>query len=145
MSLADSVLNQLRSYFAGQPDVVAAILFGSLARDDARPDSDVDIAVLLTHEAANRGIDRSRLIADLMGLLRRNDVDVVVLNGASPLFQHRVVRDGHVIFARDHTALAEFVIRAIQRYQDTRALRELQRRRLEERLAASAPSRGDEP
>ena len=36
------------------PDVRAIYLFGSCAGDNAWPDSDVDIALLLPHEASKR-------------------------------------------------------------------------------------------
>ena len=127
---------RLQEYFASRPDVVVAILFGSAARGETRPDSDVDIGILLTGEAAQMGINRSELIADLMGILGRNDVDVVILNQAPPLLLHRVVRDGHVIYAADQATLAEFIIRAIQQYEDTKPLRQLQRRYLQQRLAS---------
>jgi len=44
----DERLLSLREYLASQPDVVAAYVFGSVAQGRARPQSDVDIAVLLT-------------------------------------------------------------------------------------------------
>ena len=40
-------LEAIQSYFAGQPEVVVAYLFGSVARGRANHLSDVDIAVLL--------------------------------------------------------------------------------------------------
>lgn len=142
MDLERSVYGRLNKYFAGRSDVVAAILFGSMARGDALPESDVDIGVLLTHDAAQQEINRSRLIADIMGVLKWNDVDVVILNRASPLLLHRVVRDGHVIYAADHGLLAEFTIRAIQQFEDTKPLRNLRRERLQKRLASMSSSRG---
>lgn len=139
------VSDRLESYFAGRPDIVAAILFGSVARGQARPESDIDLGVLLTHEAVKRGIARSRLIADVMGVLQRNDVDVVILNRASPLLLHRVIRDGHVVYTADRKALAEFTIWAIQQYEDTKPLRELQRQRLQRRLVTAVRSGGAAP
>jgi len=145
MAPESQVCSRLRDYFACRSDVVAAIVFGSAARGDTRPDSDIDVAVLFTREAAERGINRSELIADIMGVLKRNDVDVVILNRASPLLLHRVVRDGHVVYAANQGALAEFIIRSIQQYEDTKPLRKLQKQRLQQRLASVAPVRGGTP
>ena len=36
------------------PETQAVYLYGSYARDEQRPDSDMDLAVLLPHEAAKR-------------------------------------------------------------------------------------------
>lgn len=141
MAPLSPLCGRLQHYFAGRRDVAAAILFGSTARGEARPDSDIDIGVLLTPEAAQQGIDRSRLIADIMGVLMTNNVDVVILNRASPLLMHRVVRDGRVIYSADDGALAEFTIRAIQQYEDTRPLRKLLRQRLRQRIASVSPRR----
>ena len=139
------ICSRLNEYFTQRPDVVAAILFGSVARGDTRPDSDIDVGVLLTREAAKKGINRSRLISEIIGVLGRNDVDVVILNTAPPLLLHRVVRDGHVVYAADNGALAEFTIKAIQQYEDTKPLRELQRQRLQQRLVPAGRSRGAAP
>jgi len=43
----ESFLTSLREVLAKQPDVVGAWLYGSVARGDDKPESDVDIAVLL--------------------------------------------------------------------------------------------------
>jgi hypothetical protein len=51
-------------------------------------------------------------------LLGRNDVDVVVLNRASPLLYHRVLRDGIRVFARDAPATTTREGRALSRYCD---------------------------
>jgi len=50
-------LRVLRTTFAKRRDVVAAWLYGSVARGDDKPDSDVDLAVLLKGES---GADRVR-------------------------------------------------------------------------------------
>ncbi len=47
----------LLAYLTEQPDVVAAYLFGSHAEGRARPESDIDIAVLLSDRTANANID----------------------------------------------------------------------------------------
>lgn len=74
-----SLTDALRSYFAGQSDVVAAYLFGSQATDKARPQSDVDTAVLLSEEDDFIRLERRlRLIFDayataIIGYLERQE------------------------------------------------------------------------
>ncbi len=46
--MKEQEIAHLTAFFATQPDVVAAYLFGSQAQGRATPRSDVDIAVLLT-------------------------------------------------------------------------------------------------
>ncbi|MFZ5593777.1 MAG: nucleotidyltransferase domain-containing protein [Pseudomonadota bacterium] len=49
---------------SGQYDLVGAILFGSRARRNHRPDSDADIAVLL-HGVPGRRVDEALKMADI--------------------------------------------------------------------------------
>ena len=133
--LSERTRGRLEAYLSSRPDVVAAILFGSRARGEERKGSDLDIGILLTREQAQAGVNRSQLVTDLMEVFGRADVDAVILNDAPPLLQHRVVRDGHVLYSRDDGAVAEFTVRAIQRYEDTRPLRKLQAEQLRRRLA----------
>ena len=48
---------------------VRLILFGSRARGDARPDSDVDVAVVLRGPLANRWADKEAMIDDTYPIL----------------------------------------------------------------------------
>lgn len=124
----------LSERFGAQPDVVAAFLFGSVARADEGPSSDVDIAVLLDEPVPGGLLRAATLAAEAMEVLGRGDVDVVVLNGATPLLRHRVARDGVVLFARSNTDVAEFVIRALHEFVDTKPLRDLQRQQLKRKI-----------
>lgn len=133
--LIDEAQGRLQRYLSDRPEIVAVILFGSRARDEARPDSDLDLGVLLTREQAQLGVDRSALVTDLMEVFERPDIDVVILNDAPPLLLHRVVRDGHLLYATDAGVVAEFTIHAVQQYEDTRPLRKLQAERLQRQLA----------
>ena len=74
-------------------EIQAAYLFGSAASGRARPDSDLDVAVLLNRPIlAIRSLDyRLKLMTDLGAVLRRTDVDVVILNDAPPLLAHRIL------------------------------------------------------
>jgi predicted nucleotidyltransferase len=116
--------------------VVLAYLFGSQAEGKAGPLSDVDVAVLLGPQVGrgrwfNVQLD---LIGELMSLFHRNDVDVVILNQATPVIAHEVVRSGQVLYEAEPGTRVDFEIAALRRYVDTEPLRQLQDRRLLERV-----------
>ena len=101
-------------------EILEAYLFGSHARGQAQPHSDIDVAVYVDDARADdTGYGyRANLTTDLMAGLRFNDVDVVVLNRAPPLLYHRVLRDGVRLLARDLSATTTREGRAVSRYCD---------------------------
>ena len=61
------------------------VLFGSVAANAARPDSDLDIAVKFGE--GDPGLPRILEVqAEISGLFRGREVDLSVLNRADPLF-----------------------------------------------------------
>jgi uncharacterized protein len=107
---------------AHRDEILEAYVFGSQARGDAQPHSDVDVAVYLdparaSASASPYGVD-SDLGADLMQALATSRVDVVVLNRAPPLLYHRVLRDGVRVLSRDLAATTTREGRALSRYCD---------------------------
>jgi len=69
-----------------------------------------------------------------MGLLHTNAVDVVILNRATPLLAHEVVKYGEIVFSRSEETRIEFEIRTRHRYLDTKHLREIQDSYFKERV-----------
>jgi uncharacterized protein len=127
----------LAEFFERQPDVVAAYLFGSQARGEAGPLSDVDLAVWLNdHLEPDRRLSRQlALSAQAASLLGTDEVELVVLNGAPPLLAQRVIRDGELLAERSTMTRVRLETEAIIRYLDTIPLREELGRGLELRLA----------
>jgi predicted nucleotidyltransferase len=116
----------LEGYFASQAEVVLAYLFGSQARGQAGPLSDVDIAVLL--EGRPNTIlcfdARLKLIGDLLQLLHTEDVDVAILNQTPPALNYRVLRDGQILFCRDRDKMIAFRVQTINKYLDFKPILE---------------------
>ena len=95
------------------PDLEAAYVFGSRATGDARPDSDLDVAVLAPRplDPVDRFRFQERLAAHL-GL----DVDLVDLRSASTVMRAEVLRTGRVVLDRDPTARAFWEVTAMSAY-----------------------------
>ncbi|HSB69801.1 MAG TPA: nucleotidyltransferase domain-containing protein [Candidatus Methylomirabilis sp.] len=116
-------------------------LFGSQARGNVWPESDVDLAVVLGPKAPTEqhGEILVRLIGDLMTVFGSNNVDVVILNDAPPLLTYEgVIQGGRLLFEADRLTRIRFEVRAFQEYVDTAPLREIQNRYLKEAVQARA-------
>lgn len=108
--------------------VVLAYLFGSHAKGTARASSDIDIAVLLPYDTPrSKFFDvRLSLTNELMGLFHKNEIDVVVLNEATPLLAREIVQDGKVLYEDMTTRPSlEFAVYAAKHYADTAKFRKL--------------------
>lgn len=99
-------------------EVLAAYLFGSTARGDERPGSDLDIALLYRREPPRtlRGLGLD-LQADLEESVQR-PVQVVVLNRAPADLIQRVLRDGKILLDRDKALRLRFEVQARNEYFD---------------------------
>lgn len=140
----------LESYFASLDSVMLAYLFGSQARGQGGPLSDVDVAVLLADTLDEDAVFDMRLeiIGGLMDIFHTNDVDVVVLNQAPLALRFRVLRDGVLLYCRDRQAMIGFIVRTSSEYVDFKPVLErheraiLARARKGELLSGYNPYRG---
>jgi hypothetical protein len=120
MPFREPILTAVRATLEGRDEVLEAYLFGSWARGEAQPHSDIDVAVYVDTAARSEsalGLD-AEIAAELMQALGSNHVDVVLLNEAPPLLYHRVLRDGIRILSRDLRATSVREGRALSRYCD---------------------------
>lgn len=98
--------------------LVACYLYGSTARGTDRPQSDVDLGILLASAPPGALNDfRSHLEGDLERVLGRR-AQVVVLNHAPADLIHRVLCDGVLLVDRDRSARIRFEVRARNEYFD---------------------------
>ena len=103
-----------RRVVTAYPSIRLAVVFGSVARERSRRDSDVDIGVLLDENGPDIA---QALEVDLSRALRRT-VDLIVLNTAPPLLRFEVAREGEVLFARDPYDWTDFKARAMVDWWD---------------------------
>ena len=109
--------------------LVAAYLFGSVARGTDSSNSDIDVGILL-RTAPSSGLNDLRF--ELEGHLERalgRRTQVVILNNAPPDLLHRVLRDGRLLVERDRAARIRFEVRARNEYFDLLPILKRYRRR----------------
>jgi predicted nucleotidyltransferase len=96
--------------------LVCAYLFGSYARGEIAPESDVDVAVLFERDPPRTLAGLHLDLADDLRVAVGGPVDLVVLNRAPADLIHRVLRDGILILERDRAARIRFEVRARNAY-----------------------------
>ena len=72
--------------------------FGSVARGDDRPDSDIDLLVEFLPNAKIDLVDHAGLMLDLAQLLGRK-VDLVSKRGLKPLIRDAVLAEAQLLYA----------------------------------------------
>jgi uncharacterized protein len=88
-------LPQLEAYLSGRHDVAFAYLFGSFASGNARPLSDVDIAVYL--DGSNISEKRLELLGHLANILKTDEIDLVILNSAPLTLKMKILQSRCVV------------------------------------------------
>ena len=73
-------------------------LFGSAARGEMRPDSDIDMLVEFLADAGTDLVDYAGLMLGLSKLLARK-VDLVSKNGLKPLIRESVLEEARLLYA----------------------------------------------
>jgi len=121
-------IDKLREFFKSESDISFAYIFGSRARGNAGPLSDIDIAVFLDKSFAEaRYMDKqSEVLARLTKLFKTNKVDLIVLNEAPLLLAQRVLKYGIPILGRDDIERVRYETQVTRDYLDTKPLRNTQ-------------------
>ena len=130
----DVLSDRIRRFFEGRPEAALAVyLFGSQARGEARPDSDVDVAVFRGRTETGLAALALDVETDLERQLGR-PVQVIVLDSAPADLVHRVLRDGILLVDRDPLRRVDFEVQRRNEYFDLLpVLREYRRGATEQR------------
>jgi predicted nucleotidyltransferase len=122
MRMDASIFTTISSALKKNPAVAAALLFGSQASGQASPESDIDIALLYNKNAVPSAFDMLTLAQELSDLMHK-EVDIVLLNEASPIIAMQAVKNGVPLFISDQKAYQNFEVQLITDYADVKTLR----------------------
>lgn len=126
--MASPLRERVRAFFDAEPAAVAVYLFGSTARGDVGPTSDVDVAVLFDAPPASTLMGPGLSLAGRLEQLLGTRVDLIVLNKASADLVHRVLRDGDLLVDRDPGRRIRFEVARRNEYFDLQPIRDAYRR-----------------
>ena len=104
-------ISKIIEIIKSDPNVIAIYLFGSHAKGEATPLSDIDIAVILKNPTSESEAD--------IGSLSSPEIDVVLFHRLPLHIRYEVFKYGKEIFVRDEEKLLEIKLKVIREYLDT--------------------------
>ena len=128
----NKILSLLKRFLEEEKEVIFAYLYGSYARGKTHPFSDVDIAVYLRE---NDFKTYMQLLAKLPEIGK--EIDLRVLNDASPLFKYKVIKEGKLLVNKDDELLKKFIYETlIEALEIKDIIEEMRKKRIERLLNA---------
>ena len=110
---------ELIEYFSNKDNIILAYLFGSTVRGDTGRLSDVDISILVDEKISKK--DRFdlelKLISEISTLIKKNKIDLVVLNEAPLLLAYNIIKNG-IILKSSETERVNFETKILSMYMD---------------------------
>ncbi len=97
-------------------DVLAVFLFGSSARQEQSPGSDVDICLVM--KPLTRPFEVGALSTKRLEYLKDFSFDIRIFQQLPLYVQVRVLKEGRVLFVRDEDRFYELAFRTAQAFED---------------------------
>ena len=110
----------LKNLFTRRQEILLAFLFGSFATKRMRPASDVDMGILFKTVPDMEAING--LSGELASILKK-EVDLVVLNYASPVLKMQILKNGMLLYASDKKYFHLFFVDTVNQYDDLKRIR----------------------
>jgi predicted nucleotidyltransferase len=97
-------------------EVLAVILFGSMARGDQKPDSDIDICLILMQQ--KKPYEPISLSNKRIEYLGQFDLDLHIFQQLPIYIRRNVIKDGKVLLVKDEDMLYDVAFRTAQKFED---------------------------
>jgi len=121
----DEIKKTLSPVFERVGNARFAYLFGSVAKGEVTPLSDIDVAVYLSDVDPGDVFEvKLFLHGEICRALKRDDIDLVVLNTLSNMMlTEDIIRNGAVIYDRDTDARENYEVMALHKAIDFKTQR----------------------
>lgn len=111
--LTENELNLVISFLNKKINPLFILLFGSAVRENLRPDSDIDLAVM-----AETALDEweKYLLAQQLAELIGREVDLIDLRTSTTVMAAQIVSTGKVIYCRNEAARQWYFMRTLKEF-----------------------------
>jgi predicted nucleotidyltransferase len=129
IKLQDDVLERLSGLIQAikqRSEVVALYSFGSVVKNDLKPLSDLDYAILLSGQLSKRQRfdEHLELIGIFNNVFRTDEIDLIILNDAPLRFCYVILKTGKLLYFRNKDDLIDLRDQVLKYYLDFKYFRE---------------------
>jgi hypothetical protein len=115
----DEIRDCLVPFLRKDNSIVFVFVFGSAALGRTTKESDVDLAVFLDRRKVKDMFQKRLVLMGKIQALLGKNTEVLLLNEPQPtLLKFVIVKEGKLLFERDHGRRVDFELRAMQEYYD---------------------------
>jgi len=105
--------------FEREKSILFAYVFGSVAQDRANYESDIDLAFYLDTDKVDDIFKKRLLLIEQAQSLLKRAVEVVILNEINSIFfKFVIIKEGRIVFEREHGERVDFELATMQEYYD---------------------------
>ena len=113
-------VRSLRKFFNENPEIILAFVYGSYASKRMSPSSDVDIGILFKTVPP---MDAINDITETLSSILTREVDLVILNQASPILKMQILRNGILLYTSKRKYFHQFYTDTVNQYDDLKRIR----------------------
>ena len=119
---SSQIVKSLKIFFNMKRDILLAFLFGSFASKRIRRSSDVDIGILFKTVP---DMDAINDVAEELSSILRREIDLVILNQASPVLKMQILKNGILLYASKRKRFYQFFTDTVNQYDDLKQIRKI--------------------
>jgi len=108
LDIKSEIVKKAIQFFKYRKEVVAVYLFGSYARDKARKESDIDLAVLFKNEETPRQFMLKKEFTIELSRILRKDLHILIMNNAGEQALFQIFKSGQCILNHRPELLSHF-------------------------------------
>lgn len=119
-----SILTENQFKLIEEFNIKLIYIFGSYATEKNTPTSDLDIAILLNNDY--NPMDKLILLGELTHMFKRDDIDLVILNTATSVLSHQIIKYGKLVYMENEETKVNFEVKVLKVYMDMEPFRKTQ-------------------